>query len=213
MISFSGIDCAGKSTQLEIIKKCLDKKGIKSRVIWSRGGYTSWIEGIKNLLRKDTYYSDEQKQEYREAFKKSSMKQKLLLWSSICDLIRYYGIVFRFIEMKGTLILCDRYIWDTYIDFKMKYPTINFEKWFIWKLMIKTIKKPKVSIIFTIPIDVSMQRSIEKDDPHSEPYDFRYERLKLYQEEINNGRWQHVIDAEMTIDKVAKEVRKLVLTL
>ncbi len=210
MITFSGIDCAGKSTQLEIIKKNLDEKGVKNRVIWSRGGYTSWVEGIKTLLRKDANYTEEQKREYREAFNKSSAKQKLLLWASIADLIRYYGIVFRFIELSGTLILCDRYIWDTYIDFRMKYPDIDFEKWFVWKVMLKLIKKPKYSVIFTVPIDVSMRRSAEKNDPHSEPYDFRLKRLNMYTEEIKNGRWQYVIDSEIPIDEVAKEVEKLV---
>ncbi len=209
MITFSGIDCAGKSTQLDIIKKLLDEKGIKCRVIWSRGGYTSWVEGIKTLLRKDSNYTEEQKQEYREAFNTNSKKQRLLLWASIADLIRYYGIVFRFIELSGTLILCDRYIWDTYIDFKMKYPDIDFENWLIWKIMIKLIKKPKVSIIFTIPIDVSMQRSIEKDDPHSEPYDFRVARIKRYEEEIRNKRWDYAIDATENKDAVSQQVLKI----
>ena len=38
MVTFSGIDCSGKSTQIEIIRKYYEDKGIKARVIWSRGG-------------------------------------------------------------------------------------------------------------------------------------------------------------------------------
>lgn len=210
MITFSGIDCSGKSTQIEIIKKEFEEQGIPCRVIWSRGGYTSWVEGIKTFIRRDKNFSEEEKKEYREQINKSTFKTRLLLWASICDLIRYYGIVFRWIELKGELILCDRYIWDTYIDFLMKYPNIKFENWLCWKLMIKLIKNPECSIIFTIPINVSMQRSIEKNDQHSEPYDFRKKRLEKYFREIKNKRWQYVIDAEAPIEEVTKKVKEII---
>ncbi|MDP3386735.1 MAG: hypothetical protein Q8S24_05845 [Eubacteriales bacterium] len=210
MITFSGIDCAGKSTQLELIKQYLDSKGIKSRVIWSRGGYTSLVEGIKKIVRKDKGYTEEQKDEFRRELSQDLIKMKLLLWVSILDLIRYYGIVFRLIEGSGTLILCDRYIWDTYIDFKIKYPQFEFENWFCWKLMMKIIKKPECSIIFTIPIEVSMQRSIEKNDPHSEPFDLRLKRLKMYEEEIENGRWEQEVDAQTQIEAVTLKVKEII---
>lgn len=210
MITFSGIDCAGKSTQIAIILKEFEKQNIKCKVIWSRGGYTSWVEGIKTLVRRDKGFSEEQKKEYREQIAKSSFKSKLLLWASICDLIRYYGIVFRWIEFTGTTILCDRYIWDTYIDFLMKYPDIEFEKWLSWKLMLKLIKKPECSMIFTIPIDLSMQRSIEKNDEHSEPYDFRLRRLSNYVKEIGNNRWDFTIDSTVPIEKVTEQVKEII---
>lgn len=210
MISFSGIDCSGKSTQLEIVKKYYEEKGVKCKVIWSRGGYTPWVEKVKTILRKDKKYNQEQKDEYRAEFNQNLKKQKLLLWASIADLIRYYGIVYRFIELSGTLILCDRYIWDTYIDFKLKYPKLQFEKWFIWKIMLKTIKKPKHSIIFTIPVEVSMKRSIEKNDPHSEPYEVRMERIHKYEEQIALNRWQYVIDAQVPIKEVTAKVMKII---
>lgn len=210
MITFSGIDCAGKSTQIEIIKKKLDSNGIKCRVIWSRGGYTSWVEGIKTLIRRDKGFSEKEKVEYRERINNNTFKSRLLLWASICDLIRFYGIVFRWIEFTGTVLLCDRYIWDTYIDFKMKYPKLDFENWLSWKIMIRLIKKPTCSIIFTIPIDESMRRSIEKKDEHSEPYDFRLQRINKYIEEIRNHRWHFVINAETSIESVASQVEEIV---
>lgn len=209
MISFSGIDCSGKSTQIEITKKYYESKGIRVRVIWSRGGYTSWVEGIKTLIRKDKRFSAAEKAEYRTKINENHIKARLLLWASILDLIRYYGIVFRWIEMSGAVILCDRYIWDTYIDFSLKYKNIEFEKWLCWKIMLKLIKKPDKSIIFTIPIEESMRRSLEKNDQHSEPFDERLSRIQRYMAEIENGRWQHVINASSPIQAVTNEVIKI----
>lgn len=205
MITFSGIDCSGKSTQLDLIKTELEKKGIKSRMIWSRGGYTPWIEAFKNLVRRETVYEGNGISDSKTVCGSSS-KARLLLWASICDLIRYYGIVYRFIEWSGTLILCDRYIWDTYVDFKIKYAGVVFEKWLCWRIMLKLIKKPDCSIIFTIPAEESMRRSNLKNDKHSEPEEIRRNRIAMYENLVKNGNWQYVIDAQENIETVHKQV-------
>lgn len=206
MISFSGIDCAGKSTQIDFVKKCLDESGILYCVIWSRGGYSSWVETIKKLFRKKN--KDKSFEEMRlDAVVGQSKKAKLLLWVSICDLIRYYGIVFRWIEKRGTLILCDRYIWDTYVDFSIKYPGVNFENWIVWKLLIRLIKKPDCSILFTIPAEESMRRSELKKDLHSEPAQMRNDRILIYERLIRDGKWQYVIDSMQNIENVSAHVR------
>ena len=51
IIVFSGVDCAGKSTQIELLKKEFLGHGIKSQSLWSRGGYTPGFELLKKLLR------------------------------------------------------------------------------------------------------------------------------------------------------------------
>lgn len=210
MITFSGIDCAGKSTQIDIIKKELDKQNKRVEVIWSRGGYTPWIEGIKTLIRPDKKYTEEQKKTYRESINANSSKSKLLLLASIWDLARYYGIVFRVKELMGKTILCDRYIWDTYIDFKIKFPQFKFDDWKSWKILLKVIKKPDCSIIFTIPVEESIRRSDMKNDPHPEPYEVREKRISYYMEEINNHRWQYVIDANRSIEEVSRSVVEII---
>lgn len=206
MITFSGIDCSGKSTQIDILKNYYDGKGLKSKVIWNRGGYTSWVEAIKNLVRLDKNYTEKQKKEYRSSINSNPKKAKLLLFASILDLIRFYGIVFRIIELLGVKIICDRYIWDTYIDFKIKYPQYNFENWFSWRLLLRCMKKPDHSIIFVIPAEESMRRSELKFEPFPETYEERIIRIEYYIREITNGKWNHVIDGQQNIDDVTRQV-------
>lgn len=210
MISFSGIDCSGKSTQIEIVQKLLKDRNIKNRVIWSRGGYTPWVEKIKNLIRRDKGFSDEQKDEYRQQINNSSPKAKLLLWASIWDLVRYYGLVFRWIEFRGVTIICDRYIWDTYIDFKIKFRQIDFENWICWKILLKCVKKPEYSIVFVIPVAESMLRSDLKNDLHPETHEQRTERIAYYIREIKIKRWSYVIDAMQSIEEVTDEIKAII---
>lgn len=210
MISFSGIDCGGKSTQIEKIDAYLKAKGKRCKVIHSRGGYTPMLEFVKNLIRKDNGGKSEESEKYRAEVHGSPKKRKLLLWLSIADLGAYYGIWFRLVELFGTTILADRYFWDSYIDFKMKYPEFDFERWLVWKLAKAIYKKPKHSIIYTIPAELSMYRSTLKDEPWPEPVEVRRDRIDRYMAEIDKGRWQHVIDAEPSIEEVFEETVKVI---
>ena len=210
MISFSGIDCGGKSTQIERISEYLKSRGKRCRVIHSRGGYTPMLELVKTLIRRDRGGSAEDHARYREEVHGSPKKRKLLLWLSIADLGAYYGIWFRLVELFGTTILADRYFWDSYIDFKMKYPEFDFERWLVWRVAKAICKKPKHSIIYTIPAELSMYRSTLKDEPWPEPVEVRRDRIDRYMAEIDKGRWQHIIDATPSIEEVFEETVKVI---
>ena len=210
MISFSGIDCGGKSTQIERISEYLKSRGKRCRVIHSRGGYTPMLELVKTLIRKDRGGSAEDHARYREEVHGSPKKRKLLLWLSIADLGAYYGIWFRLVELFGTTILADRYFWDSYIDFRMKYPEFDFERWLVWRVAKAIYKKPKHSIIYTIPAELSMYRSTLKDEPWPEPVEVRRDRIDRYMAEIDKGRWQHIIDATPSIEEVFEETVKVI---
>ena len=211
MISFSGIDCGGKSTQIEKISEYMnstDQYTNKVKVIHSRGGYTPLLEFVKKLVRTDKNATREEQDKYREEIHSSSGKRKLLLWLSIFDLGLYYGIYFRFCEMFGKVILADRYFWDSYIDFLMKYSEFDFEKWLVWKIARKLYLKPKHSVIYVIPAELSMYRSTLKDEPWPEPVEIRRERIDMYMEQIEKKRWMHVIDATKSIEEVFEETKE-----
>lgn len=209
MISFSGIDCGGKSTQIEKVKLAYQSKNRKVKIIHSRGGYTPVLEWLKTLIRSDKGGSTQEQAQYREAVHSNPKKRKLLLWLSIADMGLFYGLWFRLVELFGTTVLADRYFWDSCIDFRMKYSEFDFEKWLIWRFAKAIYLKPKCSIIYTIPAELSMYRSTLKEEPWPEPVEVRQDRIKRYQKEIELGRWSHVVDATGTIEEVYEETVRI----
>lgn len=210
MISFSGIDCGGKSTQIEKIREAFVKEKKRCIIIHSRGGYTPVLEFFKTLIRKDKNGNPEEHRKFRDEVHSSPKKRKLLLWLSILDVGLYYGVYFRFVELFGKTILADRYFWDTCIDFRMKYQEFDFEKWKVWKFTKAISLKPKVSIVYTIPVELSMYRSTLKNEPWPEPVEVRRDRIDRYMKEIALNRWQYVIDATGSLDEVLRKTLECV---
>jgi thymidylate kinase len=206
MIAFSGIDCSGKSTQIDLLCREFEKKNIKYEVIWSRGGYTPIIRFIKNLVRDKQSVTREERIAYSDSISNNSFKKGILFVASLIDLWFYYSVVFRIKELFGTTVVCDRYLWDTYIDYVIKYPGYTHNNGTWWHLMSKTIMKPKVSFIFTLSAEESMIRSTLKEEPFPETVDQRQKRIELYMDEIDNHRWQYVIDASVPINDVFMQV-------
>ena len=209
MISFSGIDCSGKSTQMEKVYDFFSKNHICCKMIHSRGGYTPLLEFVKRLIRHDKGDHGEASEKARAEVHGNPRKRRFLLWLSILDIVLYYGIWFRLVELRGTTILADRYFWDSYIDFKMKYAEIDFEKWLVWKMARYIYLKPEHSVIYTIPAELSIYRSTLKEEPWPESLEVRRDRIDWYMKEIANRRWQHVIDATASINDVFIETLKV----
>lgn len=213
LISFSGLDCSGKSTQINLLKEYLEGKGYDVKVVWSRGGYTPGVEFAKNILRRGKSRTPEQQTAEERAAKVAREPKggNLLLWIGIFDLIRYWGLTFRrWSSGKKEVLFCDRYYWDTYIDYMLKYPKSGFQNWLSWKLVGKTYRKPDLSLCLTITPEESMRRSSQKFEPYPEPEEKRKERLEHYVVEISKSRWQYVIDCMRPIELIQNEIRRLV---
>jgi thymidylate kinase len=209
MISFSGIDGAGKSTQIELVKRLYEVRGKKYKVIWGRGGWTPGLEFVKNLIRTDKKLDARAREEYRLAVHKNIRKKKLLLIGAILDLYIYFGVYYRFLGLFGREVICDRYIWDTYVDWKVNYAMFNFENWLIWKLLLLIIPYPSTSIILSISPEESTRRCNFKIDDLTESEELRMSKIDLYFQLIEDQKWTHNVNSQKTIEEVFSEIKNI----
>ena len=49
LLTFSGLDGAGKSTQINLLVDWFEKRGNKVSCLWARGGYTPGFEILKRF--------------------------------------------------------------------------------------------------------------------------------------------------------------------
>lgn len=183
MIAFSGLDGAGKSTQIELLQTYFSSNNKKSQLFWSRGGYTPGMELLKQLMRKSSSSSIPKERGNTKAREVSFSKpliRKTWLSLAILDLMFFYGVFIRFKELFGTKVICDRYVFDTSIDFKLNFPQENVEKWVLWKLMKLLAVKPQKHFVLTISVNESIRRSKLKNEPFPDSRGVLEKRLEDY---------------------------------
>lgn len=211
MIAFSGIDGAGKSTQIDLLKAHLVNKGHKVLIFWSRGGYTPGMLFMKKLMGISKKNSDNSRENSKQNTKRDKSFsnptiRKLWLVLSILDLIYYYGVYIRVKELFGTVIICDRHIKDTEIDFQLNFPQEKFQAWWLWKFLKFILDKPERYFIATIPVQESMRRSKLKNEPFPDSKEVLEKRLAMYNDFLQKETFTVHIDGTSSIEEIHNQV-------
>ncbi len=212
LISLSGIDGAGKSSQIESIKNYYKNRNQPFVYLWTRGGNTPGIEILKVFSRKVAgrrLPSSGHSTQRDQIFKKKWI-QKVWLTLAIIDLMRIYAVNIRWKLWRGTTVICDRYLWDTLIDFKIMFPDVNIEKWILWKMLVWCAPVPSVEYLLMIPIETSEKRCLQKYEPFPDTPERRSRRYNLYKEIVDLNKWT-VIDATQTAEAVFVEIQHKLL--
>jgi thymidylate kinase len=211
MIAFSGLDGAGKSTQIDLLAKKYKDEGSKSLILWARGGYTTGMKFVKNLFKiskKTSTKQSDKRTTSREKSFSNPLIRKIWLSLSILDLILLYGFYVRIKELSGVKIICDRFIYDTLLDFELNFPDEEIEKWTLWKLLLFISVKPKKHFVITIPVKESLRRSKLKNEPFPDSIEVLESRLNKYLKYVSVNKDAIHIDGTGKIDNIHFNILK-----
>ena len=206
LIAFSGIDGAGKSTQIQLLLDDLRKRGKRPVYLWTRGGYTGPFNALKTLVRRiigRKLPPSGRNDERAKAFKKK-WARNLWLILAILDLMLVYGIYVRVNRTFGRVVIADRYLWDTWIDFRLNFSDVDIEQWVLWKILVWISPKPDAAFLLLVPVEESLRRSKLKNEPFPDSEDVLQRRLILYRELSHR---LHILDGLKPVDVTHKEIK------
>ena len=206
IVSFSGIDSAGKTTQINLLYDYCTANKISVKTVWGKARGTPGVLLLKELVRRDKKMDAQGKQEYRQNVFASPRKQKLLYIASMLDLCWYWGIYYRILGWTKKILICDRYLWDTYVELNQDFPCIHIDKSLLWKTVKFLAPKPKVSFVFIIPAEVSLARDQQKNALDIEDVQVKKQKIETYLRCVEKHCWTHVMDGMNTIGDLHGQV-------
>tara|TARA_B100000674_G_scaffold498407_1_gene536577 strand:- start:3600 stop:4283 length:684 start_codon:yes stop_codon:yes gene_type:complete len=184
IISFSGLDGAGKSTQISIISRFITSNyNSRPLYLWARAGYTPIFSLLKSFIR--YILPNVLPAPGPSVARTNTMKSPIItyVWIriAILDLILTWCFYARIFSFLGFTVICDRYLLDSKLDLQNNFPHADFETYLLWKLLTYLLPHPNISFCLTIPVDLALQRSLLKKEPFPDSYQVLQWRLDSYQ--------------------------------
>ncbi len=208
LVVLSGMDGAGKSTQLNRLRLRLRAEGTRVMTIWSRGGYTPGMLALKSAVRSCSgrrwIPAAGPSADRAQAFQRPLVR-RLWLTLAMLDLFLLYGVWIRLLRAFGWTVLCDRYLPDTALDFQLHFPQEPFHRWWLWRFLTWAAPRPDASFLLLISPAESQIRSRQKQEPFPDSFEALEQRHSTYQEWSKSSSW-HVIDARRSEQRVAEEI-------
>ena len=204
LITFSGVDCAGKSTHIELLKQYFISQGKTCTVFWYRPGYSDELQKIKSFIRQSAQWAHKIHTDGLNHFLPSShhsnpdpiksqdkssdqaethkLKAPAPLWLStaILDTTLQWSVKLRYLLHKYDVVICDRYVEDAKLDLSFKFPNL------IWTdLTLDTLThlfpKPDKSFLLMLPFDEMIHRAEMKNEPFPDDANTRKLRYRAYE--------------------------------
>lgn len=198
LICFTGIDGSGKTTQAQALTETMKERGIMSQYVWVK--FTPRItEHMMRILKRLLFRKKDEFTDYSGYLdaRRRLFKNRLLFTFYHClMLVDYYLQILLRIRvplMKGKVVVCDRYIYDTVVDiaYDSDYSPEKIKK--TLKLYLRLFPKPDVVFLIDLPEEIAYQR---KNDIPSLYY--LSERRKIY---LDMGREHDMIILDGTEDE------------
>ncbi|MGM0574763.1 MAG: dTMP kinase [Myxococcota bacterium] len=207
LIALSGIDCAGKSTQIERLSHALEARGRRPLVFWFRPGYSREMDALRaavRRLRPGALPTADRVEVRREVFARPGVRRT---WAAaaLSDTVLQYAVKLRGHLLAGRTVICDRWLDDARLDLTLRFPDLTGPLDAAHRLIERVCPRPDRHLLLTVPHDEMLRRMAIKDEPFPDPPDVRDRRYDAYLR-LAEGDRIHAVDGARPPEEVHREV-------
>lgn len=207
LIAISGIDGAGKSTQLELLSAALERRGRRVERVWYRPGYSRRLDRARALVRRlrpAALPGADRPEARRAAFARPSVAAAWMVTAAIDTLIEYGAGVRRRLG-AGAVVLCDRYLIDARLDLELRFPELAPWPTRLSAALEIACPEPDCQILLMIDEAEMRRRNRLAPEPFPDAPAIRAARHRAYRELAGNIAIAP-IDASASVDEVHRAI-------
>jgi thymidylate kinase len=218
LIAFSGVDCAGKSTQRELLLEALRAAGTAPITVYTRPGYTPGLRALKGVLpallgRKRGARAGVSDVPSRFPRRAANLPNPLVRWlwvtSALLDLLLLYGVRVRLWRARGRTVVCNRYLLDALVDLRVNFPGERVERRWLCRWLRRSAARPDAAFCLLIPAEETMARARAKKRFHWETLDVLRERWREYGV-LADELGVQILDGARPVEELARSIRERV---
>lgn len=208
MITISGVDGSGKSTQARLLAERLIRQGKRCELIWFRPGYSRGLDLLRATIRQvrpSTLPTVAQASSTREAMFRRPWVRKGWIGMALADTLAQYAVRIRLLSSVGRVVICDRCLHDGALDLELRFPGEWRRAKELYGAVARLCPTPACSIALMLPHEEALRRRAAKVEPFPDPPEIAERRFLAYEELVANGTVQPV-DGLGTVDEVHDRV-------
>lgn len=170
LIVVSGMDGAGKTTQVELLGQAFDACAIRSCSVWSRGGSSPFTDACLRVARRFWGQSgssrtlDESHGVSQDAFdaRRAMLRNPIARWGwsavVVVDLLVRYWRQVAWPLLRGNVVIADRYVADAEAELTAYLCLEKGRRSWAGRLLSALSPRPAMTFILDLPAEVAEER-------------------------------------------------------
>lgn len=216
LVAFSGVDCAGKSTQIALLRQRIEADGKSVSVFWYRPGYSRELDALRAAIRRwrpGTLPAPGASSGGRRdaAFSRRRVRMTWVAMATV-DMLLQYAIRVRRLMRTHDVVLSDRTLFDAECDLALRFPDLDW----LWRpgVVLAARSMPRLDAHFFLDLDTDEidRRQRAKREPFPDAPEVRAARYEYYERaacerpdvtivdsspsvpEVHEHIWRHLVD-------------------